>query len=85
MAQKLTTTKAVKFHGWTLPKGSEVEVLNLYIGEFATTVSVPHPHHEGAGLAVPVSALLAAFDLAEAGLIPTYSVDEMGRKVRVAA
>lgn len=81
MAPKLTTTKAVKFHGWTLPKGTELEAIELHIGEFGTTVTVPHPHHEGARLAVPVSAMMAAFDLAEAGLIPTTMVDEMGRKV----
>lgn len=89
MAPKLTTTKAVKYHGWTLPKGTEVEVLSLDLCEFGgpATLKVAHPRHEGAFIGLPASAAPMAWDMAEAGLIPTTFVDETGRRqtVQVAA
>ena len=53
-----TTTKAVKFHGWSLPAGSKIRVYEMWTEFDYTTVSA-YADHEGTQwcVAVPFDAV----------------------------
>jgi hypothetical protein len=55
----ITTTTSVKYHGWTLPKGSTVEAHRLTVCEFTgrVSVTVTHPRHAGCLLSLPTRAV----------------------------
>jgi hypothetical protein len=63
-----TTTRPVKFHGWTLPKGAKVYVTRVVVEKFSsveqyTTASVTYtPKHKPVTqIAVPTDALAATY------------------------
>jgi hypothetical protein len=53
-----TTTRNVKMHGWTLPKGASVDVYELWT-EFGFTTGSAYTKRDGTSwcIAVPVDAL----------------------------